>query len=204
MHQMVTAGRSILFPLLQRPYIFAHQGGEALAPTNTMAAFAAADALGGVDFLDIDVHMSKDGHLVGIHDSTVDRTTNGRGRVDAYTLAELQRLDAGYWFRDLQGEYSYRGKGVKIPVLEEVFEAYAAKYYLHFEIKDAYPRGGPAQIEEKLWQLIQRYHVEERVIVASFQQAIVRRFQQLARGKVVLGAGRTEVASFVLAQRLRL
>ena len=189
-----------IFPQLKKPYIFAHQGGELLAPTNTMAAFAMADSIGGIDFLDIDVHMTRDGHLVGIHDDTVDRTTNGSGRVDSYTLAELQKLDAGYRFRDLQGEHSYRGKGVKIPALEEVFSAYAAKYYLHFEVKDAYPKDRPSQIEAKLWELIQRYQMEKRVIVASFQQDIVRRFNQLAQGQVVIGAGRSEVTRFVLAQ----
>ncbi len=131
----------ILFPALAKPYILAHQGGELLAPTNTMAAFAVADSI-GVDFLDIDVHMTKDGHLVGIHDSTVDRTTNGRGRVDSYTLAELQKLDAGYRFQDVRGAYSYRGKGVRIPELEEVFATYAASCYLHFEVKDVYPKNG--------------------------------------------------------------
>lgn len=193
-----------IFPELKKPYIFAHQGGELLAPTNTMAAFAMADSIGGSDFLDIDVHMTRDGHLVGIHDDTVDRTTNGSGRVDSYTLVELQRLDAGYRFQDLQGEYSYRDKGVRIPALEEVFSAYATKYYLHFEVKDAYPKNQPSQIEARLWELIQRYRVEKRVIVASFQQAIVRRFNQLAQGQVVIGAGRAEVARFVLAQKARL
>lgn len=191
--------QSLIFPELKKPLIFAHQGGELLAPTNTMAAFAVADAIGGIDFLDIDVHMTQDGHLVGIHDSTVDRTTDGHGRVDSYTLAELQKLDAGYRFQDLQGQYSYRGKGVRIPALEEVFSTYAAKYYLHFEVKDVYPQGGPSQVEEKLWKLISDYHMEKRVIVASFQQGIVRRFYQLAHGQVVIGAGRSEVTRFVLA-----
>jgi glycerophosphoryl diester phosphodiesterase len=192
-----------IFPAIKTPYLLAHQGGEHLAPTNTMAAFAVADSI-GVDFLDIDVHMSKDGHLVGIHDSTVDRTTNGHGRVDAFTLAELQTLDAGYYFRDLQGNYSYRGKGVNIPALEEVFSTYGTKYYLHVEIKDAYPREGPSQIEEKLWALIQNYALEKRIIVAAFQQKIVERFQQLSEGQVVIGAGTAEVAQFVVAHKLRL
>lgn len=192
----------LLFPALKTPYLLAHQGGEHLAPTNTMAAFAVADSI-GVDFLDIDVHMSNDGHLVAIHDSSVDRTTNGQGRVDAHTLAALQRLDAGYHFQDLQGNYSYRGKGVRIPTLEEVFSTYGTKYYLHFEIKDAYPKGETSQIEVKLWALIQKYGMEKRVIVGAFQQKIVDRFQQLSAGQVVVGAGRAEVAQFVLAHKLR-
>ncbi|GCE28911.1 glycerophosphoryl diester phosphodiesterase [Dictyobacter alpinus] len=193
-----------LFPELPRPLIFAHQGGELLAPTNTLAACAVADAIGGVDFLDIDVHMSRDGQLVGIHDATVDRTTNGQGRVDSYTLAELQQLDAGYHFQDLQGAYSYRGRGVTIPALDEIFQAYASKYYLHFEIKDAYPKSGPSQIEEKLWTLIQRYGAEKRVIVSSFIQDVVTRFQTVSAGRVATGAGRSEVAAFVLAHKARL
>lgn len=192
----------ILFPALPKPYILAHQGGELLAPSNTMAAFAVADAI-GVDFLDIDVHMTKDGYLVGIHDSTVDRTTNGSGRVDSYTLANLQKLDAGYRFQDLRGAYSYRGKGVRIPELEEVFATYAAKCYLHFEVKDAYPKNGASQIEGKLWALIQKYSMQKRVIVGSFQQRIVDRFYQLAGGQVIMEAGREEVTNFVLAQKFR-
>ena len=193
----------LIFPELKTPYLLAHQGGELLAPTNTMAAFAVADTI-GVDFLDIDVHMTRDGHLVGIHDNTVDRTTNGHGRVDAYTLADLQKLDAGYHFQDLQGNYSYRGKGVSIPALEEVFSTYGAKYYLHFEIKDAYPKNGPSQIEEKLWALIQKYALEKRTIVGAFQQKIVDRFQQLSAGLVAVEAGTTEVTQFVLAHKLRM
>lgn len=193
-----------VFPELQRPLMFAHQGGELLAPTNTLAAFAKADEIGSSDFFDIDVHMTKDGHLVGLHDETVDRTTNGHGRIDALTLEEAQKLDAGYHFQDLQGNYSYRGQGVRIATLDEIFRLYGEKYYLHFEIKDTYPKDEPSQIEQKLWELIQQYRMEKRVIVASFQQGIVDRFNRLAGGRVVMGAGRAEIAQFVLAHKLHL
>ena len=184
--------------------MLAHQGGELLAPTNTLAAFAKADEIGGSDFFDIDVHMTSDGQLVALHDETVDRTTNGHGRIDSFTLEEVQRLDAGYHFQDLQGNYSYRGQGVRIPALDEIFRIYGEKYYLHFEIKDTYPRHSPSQIEQRLWDLIQKYHMEKRVIVASFQQNIVDRFNKLANGQVVMGAGRAEIVNFVLAHKLRL
>jgi glycerophosphoryl diester phosphodiesterase len=69
-----------LFPELKTPYLLAHQRGALLAPTNTMAAFAVANTIRRR----LPVHMTRDGHLVGIHDSTVDRTTNGHGRVDSY------------------------------------------------------------------------------------------------------------------------
>jgi glycerophosphoryl diester phosphodiesterase len=190
-----------LFQSLKKPYNLAHQGGALLAPANTMAAFAIADSLTGVDFLDIDIHMSRDGQLVCIHDHTVNNTTNGRGRVDELTLEELQKLDAGYYFQDVQGQYSYRGQGVRIPTVEEVFETYAANCYFHFEVKDAYPRTGPSQIEEKLLALIREYHLEQKVIVASFQQRIVNRFIHLSNGQIVTGAGQGEVIRFVLAQK---
>lgn len=193
-----------IFPELKRPLLLAHQGGELLAPTNTMAAFDLAHEIGGSDFFDIDVHMTKDGQLVGLHDETVDRTTNGHGRIDSFTLAEAQQLDAGYHFQDLQGNYSYRGQGVRIAALEEIFRAYSEKYYLHFEVKDTYPKGGPSQIEQKLWELIQKYHMEKRVIVASFQQEIVDRFKRLAGGQVVMGAGKAEITWFVLAHKFGL
>lgn len=192
------------FPALKKPYAFAHQGGELLAPTNTLVAFENALAIGCSDFLDIDVHMTKDGHLVGIHDATVDRTTNGQGRVDSFLLSELQKLDAGYTFCDLEGNYSYRGKGVYIPTLEEVFSKYSSQVYLHFEIKDIYPKGRLSQIEEKLWVLIQKYHMERKTIVASFNQEIVDRFKKLSQGLVATGAGRAEIAQFTLAHKLGL
>lgn len=193
-----------VFPELPRPLLFAHQGGEHLAPTNTLAAFARADEIGGSDFFDVDVHMTSDGQLVGLHDATVDRTTNGQGRIDSMTLAQAQELDAGYHFQDLDGQYSYRGQGVRILALEELFRVYGQKYYLHFEIKDTYPKHGPSQIEQKLWELIQAYQMEKRVIVASFQQGIVNRFNRLAGGQVVMGAGSAEITQFVLAHKLRL
>jgi glycerophosphoryl diester phosphodiesterase len=193
-----------IFPELKKPLLFAHQGGELLAPTNTMVAFDLAHNIGGSDFFDVDVHMTKDGHLVGIHDATVDRTTNGHGRVDAYTLAELQALDAGYHFQDLQGQYSYRNKGIQILELEDIFYKYGRSHYLHFEIKDTYPKHGLSQIEAKLWALIQKYHMEKKVIVASFQQSIVERFNRIADGQVVMGAGKAEITQFVLAHKLHL
>ncbi|MCR8645597.1 glycerophosphodiester phosphodiesterase [Paenibacillus sp. N1-5-1-14] len=186
---------------MKKPLNIAHQGGEDLAPSNTMAAFAIADSL-EVDALETDIHMTKDGHLVTIHDATVDRTTNGKGRVDSYTLAELQKLDAGYHFKDLNGQYSYRGKGVYIPTLDEVFAAYGSKYYFTVEIKESYPIGKPSEIEQKLWDLIRKYKLEDKVIMNSFDNDIVSKFSDLSGNRVPLGAGKAEVIKFVIANKL--
>jgi len=189
-----------VFAGLKKPLLIAHQGGEQLAPSNTIMAFDLAKQY-DVDVLETDIHMTKDGQLVTIHDATVDRTTDGKGRVDSFTLEELQKLDAGYYFKDLQGNYSFRGKGAYIPTLEELFQKYGKEYYFNVEIKDRYPQTGDSTIEQKLWELIQKYGLEKKVIVNSFDNSIVQRFQDFAKGEVPLGAGKAEVIKFVIANK---
>ena len=103
-----------------RPRLMAHRGGARTAPENTLAAFrAGVDA--GADMLELDVHATRDGRVVVIHDASVDRTTEASGRVSSFSLAELRRLDAGFRFRDEEGRHSFRGRGIVVPTLEEVF-----------------------------------------------------------------------------------
>jgi len=111
-----------MFDSFPRPLIFGHRGACAQAPENTLESFQlAVDA--GVDVLELDVHLSRDGELVVIHDATVDRTTNGHGAVSSLTLCELDRLDAGYGYaRD--GEHPWRGRRVKVSRLADVLEAF--------------------------------------------------------------------------------
>ena len=92
--------------------IFAHRGSKATHPENTLASFEEAVRVGS-DGIELDVHLTKDGHLVVIHDETVDRTTNGTGEIRNLTLAEIKAMDAGSWFHN-----KYAGE--KIPTLEEV------------------------------------------------------------------------------------
>lgn len=106
-----------------RPQVFAHRGGCALGPENTIAAFdlglgAAADGL------ELDVHLSADGVVVVCHDETLDRTTSGAGPVRALTAAELARVDAGWAYADARGDHPFRGRGVGIPTLRDVLERY--------------------------------------------------------------------------------
>jgi glycerophosphoryl diester phosphodiesterase len=82
---------------MHRPFLWAHRGASKNAPENTMAAFAAAVEL-GVDGLELDIHLSRDGIPVVIHDESLERTTNGRGFVSDASLVQLQQLDAGAWF----------------------------------------------------------------------------------------------------------
>lgn len=92
--------------------IFAHRGSKGTHPENTLASFKEAVRVGS-DGIELDVHLTKDGHLVVIHDETVDRTTNGTGEIKNLTLAEIKAMDAGSWFNETFA-------GEKIPTLEEV------------------------------------------------------------------------------------
>ncbi|MFI5311767.1 MAG: glycerophosphodiester phosphodiesterase family protein [Gemmatimonadales bacterium] len=114
---------SLLLDPEARPVV-AHRGDSAHAPENTLESFGQAVAL-GADALECDVHLSRDGHVVVIHDPTVDRTTNASGAVASRTLAELQQLDAGFRFsRDVGRTFPWRGRGVVIPTLEAVLTAF--------------------------------------------------------------------------------
>jgi glycerophosphoryl diester phosphodiesterase len=185
-----------------RPLVIAHQGGELLAPSNTMAAFKNAANL-GVDVLETDIHITKDGHLVTIHDASVDRTTNGKGKVEDLTLAEIQELDAGYHFKDLEGNNSFRGKGVYIPTVEEMFQTFK-DMKIEIEIKDDNPPERIEEIASKLWKLIEEYQMEEKILIGSFDQDILKTFDKYANGRVALSAGRKEVKNFVVTHKFLL
>ncbi|MGE5361727.1 MAG: glycerophosphodiester phosphodiesterase [Bacteroidales bacterium] len=105
-----------------RPLVFAHRGGSALAPENTLAAFDNGLAL-GADGLELDVHLSHDGRVVVHHDPSLDRTTNGAGPLSAMTAAALGQLDAGCRFPGA-GDFPYKGRGFSVPTLRTVLERY--------------------------------------------------------------------------------
>jgi glycerophosphoryl diester phosphodiesterase len=175
--------------------ILAHQGGDRLWPGNTLYAFERAAAL-GADVLELDIHASRDGHLVVIHDDTVDRITNGTGRVGDLTLAELQALDAGYrWSPERTGsDFPYRGRGVGIPTLDEVLTAFP-DHRVNIEIKPPTPGvAGP------LCALIRERGRAETVLVGSFHHAALREFRA-ACPEVVTSASPREVLTFYVLHR---
>lgn len=141
------------------PLFFAHRGGSKLAPENTMEAFRAAVEDWEVDVLEMDVHCTRDGELVVIHDDSVDRTTDGRGAVADLTLREIRALDAGARFVDLAGEHSFRGRGVLIPRFPDVLDAFPG---VRMNV-DAKGKGATA----RLLEAIRASRAEERVLVAS-------------------------------------
>lgn len=181
------------------PLNIAHQGGYHLAPSSSIAAFDKAVEI-GAHVLEYDLHITKDGYLALIHDPTVDRTTDGSGTVAEMTLAEVQALDAGYAFKDLQGEHSYRGQGVYIPDQREIFERYPDMLHL-IEIKDTNPYDRMDEIILTLWELIVEYNMQDKVLIASFDSFILDRVTALTDGQAATGGGKKETTFFVVAHK---
>jgi glycerophosphoryl diester phosphodiesterase len=177
----------------QQPMFFAHRGGALLAPENTLVAFERGASY-GADALELDIQMTRDGELVVIHDMTVDRTTDGTGPVAAYTLDELRRLDAGYRFTPDGGKtYPFRGQGITIPTLAEVFARFPT-LRVNIDLKES-----DEARERKLWALIQELEVGQRVLVASGEAHLpIVRFRQISGGRVATSASKQEIRTFVL------
>lgn len=186
-----------------RPLVMAHQGGADLAPSNTLAAFRNAAEL-GVDMMELDVHLTQDGHLVVIHDDTIDRTTNGSGTVNELTLAEVQSYDAGYHFVDLDGDHSFRDKDVIIPTLADVFEEMPSHMRYTIEIKDTNDAALYEKIGEDLWTLMAEYDVQDKVLIGSFDQHILDMMTEITDGEAIVSAGEQEVTKFVILHKLGL
>jgi glycerophosphoryl diester phosphodiesterase len=143
-----------------RPFVVAHRGGARQAPENTIAAFEKANVSGVVNAIELDVQLSKDGHLVVIHDKTVDRTTNGQGPVGSHTLLELTRFDAGYHYTLDQGKsFPYRAGGVTIPTLDQTLTSFPSMTFL-VELKDS-----SLLAVAKLAELIAKHNAHDRIIV---------------------------------------
>ncbi|WP_078382167.1 glycerophosphodiester phosphodiesterase [Sutcliffiella halmapala] len=183
-----------------RPLVIAHQGGELLAPSNTMVAFKQAAEM-GVDVIETDIHITKDGHLVAIHDATVDRTTDGTGAVADLTLEEIQALDAGFHFQDLERNFSYRGQGVYIPTVEEIFQEFG-NMRIEIEIKDSNPPEQYEEMAQKLWELTKQYKMEDKLLVAAFDQEIIRTFDRYANDRVAIAGGRQEIKKYMILHKL--
>ncbi len=153
---------------LHRPTIFAHRGASAYAPENTLSAFKLAIEQ-QADAIELDAQLTCDGQVVVMHDSSVDRTTNGIGRVNRFTLAELQRMDAGSRFNDTF-------EGEKVPSLAQVFEGLGDQVFIDVEVKNyASPLDDlPIQVVG----LVRQYGLEQSVLFSSFNPLALLRIHR--------------------------
>ena len=182
--------RAIFKREISRPLVFAHRGGGGLFPENTLEAFNYSAKL-GVDVLELDIHGTSDGKLVVIHDATVDRTTGGRGRVNDMTLDELKKLDAGYSFTPDGGKtFPFREKGVTIPTLAEIFDAFPG---MKFNIE---PKQQTPSIIKPLCGLLRERKMTDKVIIGSFRQEVLDEFRTEC-AEVATSASPSEVSHFL-------
>ena len=172
-----------------RPLVMAHRGGAGLWPENTMHSFERAVDL-GVDVLETEIHSTADNILVLMHDSTVDRTTNGSGPISAFTLEELKRLDAGYnWSADGGQTFPFRGSGITVQTLEEAFTNLPT-VRINIDIKQEKP-----SLLGSLCKTIRTFDMVDRVMVASFSSKVLKAFRRVCP-EVATSAGTGEVALF--------
>ena len=152
-----------------RPRLFGHRGAAGLAPENTLPSFERAIA-DGAGYLELDVHATRDGVVVVIHDATLERTTDGVGPVNAQRYTELCRYDAGFRF-SADGSAPYRGRGIRVPALEELLDAFPA-VPLNIEIKQLEP-----PIERGVVALLESKNALDRVVLAAEDDRIMERIR---------------------------
>ena len=173
-----------------RTLVFAHRGGGGLFPENTLGAFEYSAEM-GVDFLELDVHSTADGELVVMHDATVNRTTDGSGKVNEINLAELKKLDAGYQFSSDGGQtFPFRGKGITIPTLKEIFDALPN---IKFNVE---PKQVEPAITKPLCELIRERKMTDKIIVGSFRQTAIDEFRAECT-EIATSATPREVSQFL-------
>lgn len=182
---------SALSPPWGRGQVIAHRGSRIHWPENTLVAFAGG-LEAGADHLETDLRLTADGRLVCFHDPTVDRTTDGSGPVSEFTLAELQRLDAGFRHRR-EGRHPFRGKGIRVPTLVEVLTSFAEIGVVVDLKQDG--------LEAILTREIDRLDAWQRVIVGSFSDSRLQAVVAKSGGRALVSAGQATVMRWWLASR---
>lgn len=190
------AGSEALWATAAGPVNIAHRGGAGVAPENTLSAFGEG-LRWGAHWLELDVHSTADGQAVVIHDDTVDRTTDGAGTVEQMTADDLRRLDAAYRFTPDGLTFPLRGKGVRIPTLDEVLGAHPDGRFV-VEIKTPDPAFVP-----RVLSAIERAGASSRVVLASFSDRVLQEVRRLAPG-MLTSTSRSEATRLVIMLRLGL
>ncbi len=151
----------------KKPMVIGHRGAAGEAPENTLASFELALEQ-GVNAIELDVHLSRDGQIVVCHDPALDRTTNGSGRIYELSSAEIKRFDAGSWFAaQFQGE--------TVPLLDEVFDLVPESIVINVEIKYSYD----GRMEKALLDFLCSKNRLENAVISSFDHKCLKRAKQL-------------------------
>ncbi len=190
----------------EAPMVIAHGGAKHLYPENTVMAFEESFAM-GVDVLETDLCLTKDGILITHHDLTVDATANTSGSVNSFTLKEINEMNFGYHFVDLNGEKPYESESDEetlsrlIPMtVEQMFQTFGTNTLYVMEIKDAGETGIAAA--EELNRLIEHYDLQEYVCVASFHAEVIEHFSKIKDDNVNISMDYDTSFQFILLNYL--
>jgi glycerophosphoryl diester phosphodiesterase len=166
---------SIWYSPAKRPLIIGHRGSSAIAPENTIASFRQS-ITDGADGVELDVRLTSDCYAVVIHDGTLSRTTNGRGRVEKKSLAELKQLDAGRWL-------GKKFEGEQIPTLKETLLLLKGKMAIDIELKSG---SRDVEIVNRTCELVRELDMVEEVLLTSFDSRFLQRVKQI-EGRIPVG-----------------
>lgn len=179
------------------PWIIAHGGSKALWPENTMMAFDGSMNI-GVDALEMDVNLTKDGILVTHHDETIDRMSDGEGKVADYTYEELLQFNFGDGFVDTDGNTPYKNQNVPLAALEDVIIRYPSTPLI-IEIKNSEELGEKAA--DELIRLIDAYQIQSHTIVASFSDDVIEYLSEETNNSLLVSAPSQQARRLVISTK---
>lgn len=177
----------------EHPIRFAHRGSRELWPENTWHAFDGAVEGLGYTYIETDVRVTVDGVVVVFHDETLDRTTNGVGKIGEWRWDDLQHLDHGYHFNPHDSDYPLRASGVSISRLDETFDRYPDVYF-NIDLKAAGTEWAVAEIVKKMKR-------EDTVLIGGFSGGRIARFRRISKGRVATSAGPRDAVAMFAASR---
>ncbi len=178
---------------VEHPIRLAHRGSRVLWPENTMHAFRGAVEDLGFAYIELDVRLTADRIPVVIHDATIDRTTDGTGKVSDYTFDELGTFDAAYHFDPDRG-FPLRGTGIRISRLEELYRTWP-EVRLNIDLKASNEEWAVAEV-------VRAADAEHRTLIGSFVDGRIARFRRITQGRVAVSAGPTASAAMWSASRV--
>jgi glycerophosphoryl diester phosphodiesterase len=154
-----------------------HRGASSYAPEHTIPSYRMGEEMYG-DYIEIDLQMTKDGNLIAMHDEKVDRTTNGTGLVNEYTMEQIKQLDAGSWFNEKYPQYAKSEYvDVKVSTLEEIFQEFGTNKKYYIETKS--PETNPG-MENELLRLVNEYDINKNtLLVQSFSSRSLKTMNNL-------------------------
>lgn len=180
---------------LEHPIRFAHRGSRILWPENTWLAFDNVVEGLGYRYIEIDIQVTQDGVVVVFHDETLERCTNGVGRVSEWRWEDLKHLDAGYNFSPDDGEsFPHRGTGVAIARLDDTFDRYSD---VHFNVDLKAPNS-----EWSVAEVINRTRREESTLISSFSDKRIAKFRRITKRRVATSAGPRDSIAMYVASRI--